>query len=296
MFDNLGENHRYLFEFVVCINHGNFTDASKELGISTSGLSVHLDDLERNLKNQLFLRKGKKRVIALTVFGKKVYESLAGLESVLKGLDRRGADNNKSPVTIRTSPGLSRLLLPGLNKYLIEQSDKFLLTVTTHDNDNFVKGNEILIRSDILTSSDNVLNILTSLEFCFYASRAYLQKFGIPNSLKDFGTHRLLSPNMLFDYRSNVKNSEILAINPFTADFVCDDVATLLALCVDGQGIIELPKDYPGTQELEVISLGHRSKPRPIYYSYDSTMNNIPTFEAFISIMKDYLRSGFIGK
>lgn len=62
---------KLLRTFVAVANHGSFTGAAKELYIAQSAVSKHINQLERELGAQLFLRDT--RMVRLTAAGEGFY-------------------------------------------------------------------------------------------------------------------------------------------------------------------------------------------------------------------------------
>ncbi len=78
-----------LYAFDAAARHLNFTRAAEDLGITQSGISRQIRNLEEMLGLSLFERAGPKLV--LTVEGAAYYEeNLASSRAAGRGLDRRG--------------------------------------------------------------------------------------------------------------------------------------------------------------------------------------------------------------
>ncbi|MEM6812630.1 MAG: LysR family transcriptional regulator, partial [Pseudomonadota bacterium] len=290
MLTSLRTNQKYLIEFAVSVKCGTFSTAATQLGISSATLSLHLDELERAIGTQLFFKKGKKRVSQLTPYGKKIYELLVKMENELQS-PRDEVKKQKYIIKIRTTTGLARLIVPDFYVNLKDLANNYAIKVITHDEDNFVKGDEILIRADILSSDDNFLEEIFKINMSLYASQNYLGVHGYPKTAEDLRHHHLLSSDLVFNYQSNSREFNPLTVNSFISDFVSDDVFTLLEMCRKGCGIIQLPDNYPGTHMLVRIDIPLKNEITNIFMSYDKSMRNKDGFRIFVTFLENYFRS-----
>lgn len=277
----------------------SFSAAATKLGTSLGTLASQMEDLEKELGIKIFLRKGKKKTTILTERGKEIYERYNYLEESLDLRTDVGQIDSikKFKIKLKTTPGLSALIVPGLQKYLTEFKAPYLLTVNSLCQDNFISGDEILIRADILQMEDNAISLLFNLEFSFFCSEGYIQNKKMPKNLEDLYDHSILSPDLIFNYESFKKVVPKLGINVNSnPSLISNDVSTLLTCCKLGLGITELPTGYPGTEELVRIHLEDYDLRRNIYFSYNKSAYNRKEFMDFLTLFEQFFKEEFFLK
>ena len=121
---------RALATFESAARHGNFSDAAKELGISTSAISHQIKSLERFLGTDLFIRQS--RGVKLTVEGAMFFASVhEAYQRIDDGTHRILRHRKSETLTVRcgVSFGL-RWLAPRLPLFLAEHPEIDLRIVT----------------------------------------------------------------------------------------------------------------------------------------------------------------------
>jgi DNA-binding transcriptional LysR family regulator len=183
--------------FYIVAKHTNITAAANHLNISQSALSRSITWLEERLKVSLFYRHS--RGLILTEKGKTLYDTLEKMmnsisiaESTLLEMDKEP----KGPLTIGSSSGvISKLLLHDANAFLERYPELELTIVLSDSTPDFSTGEVEAAVFPYIQDKDHFLNqeYLLSFYMKLYASREYLEKFGVPQTPRDLDHHRLIS-------------------------------------------------------------------------------------------------------
>lgn len=278
----------------------DFSTAANFLGTSSGSLSAQIDELEKFLGVQLFLRKGHKKTTNLTREGKKVYGFYALLDQALTEVRENENHLLKDDILrikVKTTPGLSSYIFSDFYVHNIDALDKYVLDIDSSQSNNKVKGDEIIIRSDIIHSDDVVIEDLLAIDFCLYASQDYISQNGKPEKFSDLTSHRLISSNLLYYYDSYSPIPKKAQLNSdFKQVVISNDILTNLKLCENNVGIIELPEIYPGTEKLTKIVLSDYSLKINICIGYKKNILEIENYSHFIKILKRHLEMKKIDK
>ncbi|SNB65793.1 transcriptional regulator, LysR family [Rhodoblastus acidophilus] len=247
--------------FHAAASAGSFTHAGEALHLSQSAVSRQVSALEYDLKTTLFHRHA--RGLLLTEQGEMLYRTVQEVLAKLEGARVRLSDAREKPhgelrVTANTGFGASwlaprlaefRELYPNITVTVILTDDELDLTMREAD---------VALRLREPTQSELIRRKLFSLTYSAYASRAYVQRHGQPQSAADLDSHRILafgvsgapylnnlnlllyagrdpkkprepaiSINNLFAVRQAVERGAGIAVLP---DYVIDDASPLTRL------------------------------------------------------------------
>jgi len=182
------EGYRVL---VAIADHGSFSRAAAELGISQPTVSRRIDDLERALASRLLIRRS--RGALPTPAGERVLtEARAMARSA--GSAARLATGESAPqvrrIAISATEGLGTLWLPHRLAEL-ERSDglRIDLVIDNAASDLSSRHADIAIRLFRPRQPDLVARRVGVLGFGLFASPAYLASHGTPRRLGDLARH-----------------------------------------------------------------------------------------------------------
>lgn len=175
---------------------GSFTHAGDRLGLSQSAVSRQISALEDVLRVPLFHRHA--RGLILTEQGdvlnrtvREVFSKLALTQAFLSESKERAA--GKIKITTTTGFGLS-WLSPRLNRFLELHPDiEVTLLLEDADLDLGMREADVAIRLHPPTQPDLVQRHLANFPMPIYASAAYLERHGTPNSIEDLANHQIIS-------------------------------------------------------------------------------------------------------
>lgn len=192
---NVDWNHLRAFAAVVEI--GSFTQAGGVLGLSQSAVSRQISGLETALKTPLFLRH--KDGIALTETGADFYKDVRTCLDHLAIALRRINESRENPIgelRITTTMAFgSGWLGSRMNKFH-ERCPGVVASIHLVDDkelDLFKGEADVALRFQTPTQPRLMQRYLMTMQYHVFASREYLQKFGIPRSPSDLDQHRIIA-------------------------------------------------------------------------------------------------------
>ncbi len=278
-----------------------FTTAADLLNISQPALSRSIQLLEDRLGIKLFYRHAKG--LTLTAQGEllasAVGEILSKLEIVTEKLYEEEKEP-KGPLKVAATGGLVNLfLLPYIPEFLKKHPDIRLTLIATDAIPAFEFGEvHVMIRPPIHgpEAADLIQRHLLTNYVGLYASKNYLQEFGVPQAPEDLDAHRLIAFGdhaeagyfkpmnwhlALGTEHGNVRDP-FLQINSPQARF---------AMAQASVGIIALSKEHPGLKESGLIQiLPHIPGPvAETYYIYPKELQNSKK----VILFQNYLEAAF---
>jgi len=182
--------------FHAAASAGSFTHAGEALHLSQSAVSRQVSALEYDLKTTLFHRHA--RGLLLTEQGELLYRTVQEVLAKLEGARLRLSDSREKPrgelrVTANMGFGAS-WLAPRLADFRELYPDITVTVILSDDElDLSMREADVALRLREPTQSDLIRRKLFPLTYSAYASRAYLQRFGLPQSVADLDGHRILA-------------------------------------------------------------------------------------------------------
>ncbi len=229
---------------------GSFTHAGEKLNLSQSAVSRQISTLEDSLKVTLFHRHA--RGLLLTEQGEMMHKASKDIFAKLSMIEGRLLDSRQlpeGPLRITAAEFIGTTWLAPRLPELIEAHPEIQLTVLLDDRvyNLGMREADAAIRLHKPEHPDLIQRQLTTLHFHMYASEAYIERKGLPKSIRDLCRHTLIGfpenvpapyadPNWLF---------RIAGVDPDT-DYnllMINSTAGIHALVKQGAGIAVLP-DY----------------------------------------------------
>lgn len=181
--------------FVTVVDHGGFTEAARQMGLSKSAVSKHVAALEMRLAVRLLNRTTRR--VSPTELGlayydraKSVLAETAEADAMVTAMQAapKGSLRVSAPVSFGIGH-LSRAVATFLNAcpevdVNLVLDDRFVEVVA--------EGFDLAIRIGRLEDSSLKARKLAEARRLLAASPAYLAQMGTPQSLDDLGAHRLL--------------------------------------------------------------------------------------------------------
>jgi len=181
--------------FVAVAQEGSFTAAGRRLGLSTKLVSKYVQQLESQLKTQLFNRTT--RSVSLTDVGaaylehcRPILEQIDDLDSLVR--ERQGALAGQIRLTAPTGFGSTRLC-EALAPFLRQNPDVELDMRLTDNRLSLVEeGLDLAIRIGSLKDSSLIARKLADMPLVLCASPDYLERHGRPQDPRALSTHTCL--------------------------------------------------------------------------------------------------------
>jgi len=223
---------RSLQVFEAAARHGSFTVAGDELGITQSGVSRQVSDLEAVLGVALFLRKGAR--LSVTPAGERLSSRLKAAFTDIKSAVA-DAQRSDQVVTLTMLPSVARWFAPRLGNFMTANPGIDLrITASRHLVDFASEGVDAAIRyspgpSDTLEAVKLGTETITPV-----CSPGYVREHGL-NAPEDLYRTTLLFSDIPEDWAAWFKAAGCERPAP-TGPRLGDDGAILQA-AIDGQGV-----------------------------------------------------------
>ncbi|QEY17676.1 LysR family transcriptional regulator [Cellvibrio sp. KY-GH-1] len=289
--------------FVRVAELASFTRAAESLGLPKASISTQVQQLESLLGTRLLHRTTRR--VQLTLDGQIFYERskdlLADVDE-LEGLFQQGATNLTGRLRIDMPSAMAKnRILPRLPEFLA-QHPQLQLEISSTDRrvDLIREGFDCVIRVGKLTDSSLIARRLGTLELLNYASPAYLERFGVPQSLDDLSRHHLVHYTPTLGAKSGgfefVQNNEHKTI-AMQGNITVNNSDAYQAACLAGFGIAQIPRigaqEYVAQGRLVELLTNHRAEPMPVSLLYPNRRNLVRRVQVFMDWVSAQLR-GYI--
>lgn len=230
--------------FVTVARRRSFSQAARELGVSSSAVSQSVRQLEEKLGQALLARTT--RSVALTDAGQRLLEGAApGLQSALDALDHLAAESSQVVGTLRLSVpvmSLAPVLEPVLPRFVaahphvrvdVSLSDRFV--------DIIAEGFDAGIRLTESVERDMVqLRLTPGFRFLIVGAPAYLERHGTPKRPEDLAHHACLgyrSPSTGLPYHWELERGRRELRVPVKGPLTSDHAQFLVSMAAAGMGL-----------------------------------------------------------
>ncbi|MBP1131200.1 DNA-binding transcriptional LysR family regulator [Serratia sp. PL17] len=228
--------------FVQVAETRSFSDAGRQLGVSSSAVGKSVARMEQRLAVRLFHRST--RSVTLTAEGalflercRRILAEMAAAE--LELADSRGTPSGKLRVSL---PLVSGLMMPVLTDFMHQYPD-IALDVDFSDRmvDIVEEGFDAVVRTGEPTDSRLVSRRLGGFQLVLVASPAYLKQRGQPEKPADLLNHACLQHKFPTTGRLEPWPLRDLALSELPATMICNTSEALLPVVQAGLGIACLP-------------------------------------------------------
>ncbi|NNK93923.1 MAG: LysR family transcriptional regulator [Desulfobacterales bacterium] len=242
--------------FLKVADRGNLNAAARELGVNHSTVFRRINSLENRLNVRLFDRTRKGCV--LTEAGEEIFSTVQQIEDQMFDIQRKllGKDIRLSGnLKISTTDTIGYYWLPPYIKVFKELYPEILI-----DLDIQIRFTNLTKReADIVIPAVNIQpdfmvgRKLAPIYFRLYASKPYVDKYGLPATFDDFPSHRFLFPNEALAtlsaslwLKKNVPAHCVVAAS--------DKLTTLFKFAQQDMGIAALPH-YVGQSDGQMVEI-----------------------------------------
>jgi len=236
------DNLNPLLVFLRVVEQGSFTKAAEDLGLSRSGISKQIQQLEKNLNTRLLTRTT--RSISPTEVGQLVYQSATRIKEELNGIDdlvHEYQDSARGTLKIAAPKNFGRLhIAPHLKQFNALYPD---INVILSLGDQFVDivkdGIDIAFRISELRDSELIMQKVADNPVLLVAAPSYLEEFGIPQCVEDLANHNCLyyyTSMHTFDRWSYHDQNEIRHVS-LSGRTGINDAESIVEAVIDGAGI-----------------------------------------------------------
>jgi len=233
--------------FKAVADHGSIGQAALALGITHSTLRRRVDDLEAWLNYPLLTRS--KSGTQLTPAGEEIHRLVAGMGKIVKAIKLTPNPTNDDPagtVKLHVENCLApHLVATRLPEFFEQYPDiKILLTSLEQSGDPGTSDIDVSLTTDQPTSLEAVARKVAVINYACFASEDYLNKHGVPNSLRDLLNHRTLNLVQYMPYLKDLEPEVEKAMSLASHNLQTDDMVSLVETIAGGGGIGLLPSYY----------------------------------------------------
>lgn len=283
--------------FISVVEHGNFSSASRNLGITRDQVAKRICYLETLFDSVLFIRNT--RNMSLTHSGEKFYQHSKVIMSEFEWAtsdftyDQEfpgGVLRINAPLSFQQTY-LSEIISNFMTLYPLIKIDLFLSDKVIDINE---ENYDISLRISQKNTNEPHVHLFSIHHKYFYATKNYFKNHGKPKTLEELKQH-----NLLLYSQTKLNNKIILTKNKkeesfyCTPQLICNSGSFLLELCKRNQGIIYLPSFLVEKEEI----LGNISRcledyhsPPLHFYAITSSKKRPPrTLKLFLDHLKKFL-------
>ena len=266
---------------------GSFTKAAEVLNLSQSAISRQIQSLEYELKTTLYERHA--RGLSLTENGEVLYKTVNEVISKIKDVESDLMDKKDKPsgkIVVTTVVGFGGIwLTPRIQEFMEKNPNiEVELIVTDQELDLSTREADIAIWMRQPKQLNYIQKKIIDINYHIYGSSKYLEKHGVPRTVKDLDKHKLItygrgtpSPlsqkEWILKLGTKTKRKSVMKVNNIYA----------LLLAVDsGVGLAALP-DYMVTGRSGLVKvLGDTSGPKyEAHFVYPQSLKNVARVQAF---------------
>ena len=231
-------------EFVYVTECESFTQAAKQLGISTAQVSRQVGALEKRVKVKLLYRTTRK--VSLTEEGRVFYQHcravLDGLEIAEQAVTNlQSKPQGRIKLTAPVTYG-EQQLLPLVNDFMKHYPDIEVTAFLSNQKLDLIDGGyDLAIRIGKLPDSTMMAKKLSSRTNFVCAAPAYIEQYGTPQTLTDLKQHNCLLGTLdYWQFQDSGKEKKVRV----TGGVRYNSGYSLMDAALKGLGIVQLPDYY----------------------------------------------------
>jgi len=271
---------------------GSLTHAGDTLHLSQSAVSRQIRALEDSLNTTLFHRHA--RGLILTEQGELLFDATKSMNKRLEAASARIRDSEEEAfgdLRVTTTTGFGTLwLAPRLPKLYEKYPDlKIDLMLEERVLDLPMREADVAIRMKEPSQADLIRKRLMSVRMRLYASKAYIEKNGTPETIEDMSEHRLICQSL--------NSIQVAAGATLVQHLMTQDIPNLLTVnnyfgvlqgILNNIGIGVLP-DYVTEDFRDLVRVlpDLESGEVPVFLAYPEEMRQSKRISAFRDFVQD---------
>lgn len=243
---------------------GSLTHAGETLHLSQSAVSRQIRALEESLNTTLFHRHA--RGLILTEQGELLFDATSAMSRRLDTAEARIRDSEEEvfgELRVTTTTGFGSLwLAPRLPKLYEKFPDlKIDLMLEERVLDLPMREADVAIRMKEPSQADLVRRKIMAVKMCLYATPAYVEEHGMPDTLDDMKSHRLIS--------QSVNSQQVGAASQLVTELLTHDIPLLLTV-----------NNYFGVLQAVLADLGIGVLPDYVTQDFPNLLRILPDVES----------------
>ena len=286
--------------FALVVEHGGFSAAERATDIPKSKLSRRILNLEQYLGVRLIHRNSRK--FSVTEMGMQIYQQAKIMQNAAQtaqDLVHQLSETPRGIVKVSTPSSVAQnelaKILPEFLKKYPEIQVQLLVNNRRFDVINEGVDIALRVRSQLDNDSGLILRRLSKVRQHLYASQAYLNQYGTPQTPEDLSSHKILSLVESFveqdlELISSQNEVKKIKVKPI---LMGSDFIMLNQLAIQGCGIVLLPDPISADavnsgQLVPILSAWHA--PHGIFHMvYPSRQGILPAVKVFIDFLVEHL-------
>ena len=227
------------------VERGGFSAAGRQLNMSVTMVSNHVQALEDRLGVRLLNRTTRK--VSLTDIGKEYYDRSRQILTDLQEADQIAGAQQATPqgqLRIYASAVMARFLNPVMADYLaLNPQVSIDLTAGEATVDLIEQGYDLVIRTTPLQDSSLIVRRLASWRHILCCAPSYLEKHPAPATPVDLAHHNCMRYSFYpfgAEWRFEAPDGGIVSA-PIKGNLVTNNAETLRAFVLEGRGIFLVP-------------------------------------------------------
>jgi LysR family transcriptional regulator, transcriptional activator for aaeXAB operon len=243
------DRYKALTVLAVVADAGSMRRAARVLGMTPSGVSQHIAQLEKDTRVVLLHRSSRR--ITLTEAGEALYAGGAAVLAAVQAAELRLAELRDTPageLTISVPPGIAERQLAEAMGPVLQANPALTLRLIVTDDPIDLAGDRIDLAISLgpLRSSEGVVRHLTSWETVVCASPLYLVRRDEPLAPEDLLVHELLIParlrNGAIEFKRVAKLPGEASLIKLESRITTHSSRSLTDLAVSGLGVTIAPR------------------------------------------------------
>jgi len=271
---------------------GSLTHAGDVLHLSQSAVSRQIRALEESLNATLFHRHA--RGLILTEQGELLFDATNAMNKRLDAAAARIRDSEDEvfgELRITTTTGFGLMWLAPRLPHFYEKYPELKIDLMLEERvlDLPMREADVAIRMKEPSQADLIRKRLMSVRMKLYATRSYLDKHGVPETMTDLSQHRLLC--------QSTTSAQVSAGSSFVQHLLTNDIPSLLTVnnyfgvlqgVIHHLGIGVLPnyvtEDVP---DLVPVLADTQSNEVPVYLAYPEELRQSQRIAAFRDFVQE---------
>ncbi len=272
---------------------GSFTHAGETLGLSQSAVSRQISALERDLKTPLFHRHA--RGLVMTADGEILFQTVSEVANKLNLAESLLSQSQNMPsgeLKITAPVGFGTVwITQRLNEFMTQYPEISIeLLLNDEQIDLAMRAADVALWTKEPDHPELIRRPIMTSKVRAYASKAYVEKFGTPNTIAGLDNHKLVS-------YSGHPAQHLAAVTwlatigrenkpPRPAAFRVNSVVAMKYAIRAGLGIGMIP-DYLTEQESDLVGVLNEIEPPrlTLYFVYPEELKNSKK----VQVMRDFL-------
>ncbi|MEW6990791.1 LysR family transcriptional regulator [Colwelliaceae bacterium 6441] len=247
--------------FLAIVRNGSLSGAASDLNVNHSTIFRRLNAFEDAIDGQLFERINNR--YELTTLGHELLEFAKNIENSFDGISRHIVSKDIQPKGIVKITAPNNIAYRYLPRYITDFNLQYPdiqieLLVSNQEFNMSNRQADIAVRATTSPAEHLIGKQVCRLNWSVFASKAYEKKFGLPDSLDELVSHRLIGATSDMCRLSAFKWQE----KHFSAQVVtrCDDLTAMSYFVESGQGLGFLPEDQARPELIKLFSLNERQE------------------------------------